>query len=182
RLSKLCKHFKCEIFSIEDLNIKASDKCRGARFNRLCNNQWCRTKFTQILEKYCKLNSIKLQKVIASYSSFLGNLIYRQENLPDMVLSSIEIGRRGYEFNLQYNRKVKNRKKNIIFPDLQLVKDRINHALEVLKYFESWHNLQELYYSLKNSKLKYRVSLESTDYKVFRFNHRKSYINLYSFI
>ena len=181
RLSQLCKHFKCEIFSIEDLNIKASDRCRGTRFNRLCNNQWCRGKFTQVLEKYCKLNSIKLQKVIANYSSFLGNIIYRQENLPDMVLSSIEIGRRGYEFNLQYIKKEKDKKKNIIFPDLTLVKDRINHALEVLKYSESWDNLQKLYYSLKNLKLKYRVSLDE-NLKFFRLTYRKSFINLYSFI
>lgn len=181
KLTALCKHYKSEIFVVEDLKMKSGDRGRGTAYNKLCNNQWCRTKFTQQLEKYCKLNSIQLLKVMANYSSFLGNLVYRQENLPDMVLSSIEIGRRGYEFSLQYIKKIKDKKKNIIFPDLKLVKDRVIHALEVLGYSESWINLQKLYYSLKNSKLKYRVPLDK-NLKFFRLTYRKSFINLYSFV
>lgn len=54
------------------------------------------------------------------YSSFIGNFLYRSLdlNLPDMCLSSIEIGRRAYEFYSQYITCTKEIKKNIVFPDL----------------------------------------------------------------
>ena len=32
------KHYKCSIFTIEDLNIKSKDTGNGKRFNRLCNS------------------------------------------------------------------------------------------------------------------------------------------------
>ena len=38
-------HYKCEIFSIEKLNMKSSNKEKGKRFNKLCNNQWNRNIF-----------------------------------------------------------------------------------------------------------------------------------------
>ena len=50
------------------------------------------------LTKRCNIHNIKLLKVKSEYSSFIGNFLYRHLNLPDMVLASIEIGRRGYEF------------------------------------------------------------------------------------
>ena len=132
------------------------------------------------MEKYCKLNNIKIIKINPAFSSFIGNLVFRNEQLFDACLSSIEIGRRAYEFNLQYIKKTKNKKKNIIFPELHVVKDRIEHALEVLNYSEKYENLKELYYQLKNRKLKYRFPLEN--YKeVFRLFSQKSFITLYSF-
>ena len=179
-LVKTIKHYHCEIVAIENLSIKSSDKERGKRYNRLCNNQWNRQKLYQQLEKYCKLNNIKIIKINPAFSSFIGNLVFRNEQLFDACLSSIEIGRRAYEFNLQYIKKTKNKKKNIIFPELHVVKDRINHALEVLNYSEKYENLKELYYQLKNRKLKYRFPLEN--YKeVFRLFSQKSFITLYSF-
>lgn len=39
QLVKLCKQFRCEIFSLEKLSMKSFDKERGKRFNRLVNNQ-----------------------------------------------------------------------------------------------------------------------------------------------
>ena len=51
KLTKLANHFRCEIFSLEDLNIKSSDKSKGRNFNRLLNNQWNRTLLVNILEK-----------------------------------------------------------------------------------------------------------------------------------
>ena len=101
-LAKLASHFRCEVFGIEDLRIASSDKSKGKNFNRLCNNQWNRRLLAHILEKSCKLYQIYFQKVIANYSSFIGNLVYREEKLPDPCLSSIEIGRRAYEFYYQH--------------------------------------------------------------------------------
>ena len=46
--------------------------------------------------------------------------------MPDMVLASIEIGRRGYEYSNQYIDKTKNKKKNIVFPDISDFDDFYN--------------------------------------------------------
>ena len=47
-----------------------------------------------------------------------------------MILASIEIGRRGYEFYNQYIVKTKEIKKNIIQPDLNLFNDLVIKSLE----------------------------------------------------
>lgn len=114
-LSKICKHFKCEICSIEDLNIQPTDTQKGKSLNKLVNNQWNRNKFENVLSKIINCSSTRLVKIHPEYSSILGNLIYRKEQLPDMVLSSIEIGRRGYEFYNQYliNRKEQKKEYNL---------------------------------------------------------------------
>ena len=100
-----------------------------------------------------------------------------------MVLSSIEIGRRGYEFNNQYLLNIKECKKNIIQPDFDLVKERISKSLEELKVQSQIQNFRELYSILKKSKVKYRFLLENSNIsRVFSKNYKKSYIKLYSFI
>lgn len=181
-LVKLAKYYHCELFTLEDLTIKHTDNTKGKRYNRLVNNQWCRNKLVSVLTKNCKLHGIKIQQVAANYSSFLGNMIYRQENLYDPELSALEISRRGYEYNLQYITKTKDKKKNIVFPELHSVKDRIDYALEVLGYFEEYENLRELYYSLKKMKLKYRLSWEQLSEPEFSsLFHTKSFIKVYNF-
>ena len=172
-LAKLANHFRCEIFSLENLNIKSSDKSRGRNFNRLVNNQWNRNLLVHILEKNCKLYQIHFQKVMANYSSFLGNLVYREEKLPDPCLASIEIGRRAYEFYHQYVVKDKNKEKNIIFDKLENVKDRIAKSLEEFGYSDTFESLSDLYYKLKKRKCNYRFSLE----KALKA-HRKSFSSL----
>ena len=172
-LAKLANHFRCEIFSLEDLNIKSSDKSKGRSFNRLCNNQWNRNLLVHVLEKNCKLYEIYFQKVLANYSSFLGNLVYREEKLPDPCLASIEIGRRGYEFYHQYVVKDKNKEKNIIFDKLENVRDRIAKSLEEFGYFDTFESLSDLYYTLKKRKCNYRFSLERA-----LKEHQKSFSSL----
>ena len=113
-------YYKCQIISIEDLSIKSSDKELGTKFNKLVNNSWCRNTFVNNLTKRCNIHNIKLLKVRPEYSSFIGNFLYRSLNLPDMVLASIEIGRRGYEFYNQYISKTKDIKKNIVRPNLTM--------------------------------------------------------------
>ena len=94
QLFNLCRHYHCECFSIEDLSIKSRDLNKGKKLNKLVNNQWNRNKFINCLKKLVNSSSTTLIEVKTEYSSILGNLIYREEHLPDMVLSSIEIGRR----------------------------------------------------------------------------------------
>ena len=172
-LSKLANHFRCEVFGIEDLKIVFSDKERGRKFNKLVNNQWNRTLLVHILEKNCKLYQIHFQKVLANYSSFLGNLVYRNEKLPDMCLASIEISRRAYEFYHQYILKDKEKTKNIIFDKLENVKDGIVKSLEEFGYSDTFENLLDLYYKLKKRKCNYRFFLEDA-LKV----HKKSFSSL----
>ena len=159
-LCKLANHYRCEVFGLEDLSIKSSDQKKGRRLNKLCNNQWCRNKLISTIKKLNELYNIKTQEIIANYSSFEGNLIYREEALPDMCLSSIEIGRRAYEFYHQYVLKDKSKDKNIIFDKLENVQNRVEKSLEELDYKGIFSNLKDLYYSLKKVKCKYRFSIE----------------------
>lgn len=159
-LCKLANHYRCEIFGLEDLNIKNADQEKGRKLNRLCNNQWCRNKLVSTIKKLNELYNIKTQEVLANYSSFEGNLIYREEALPDMCLSSIEIGRRAYEFYHQYVLKDKSKEKNIIFDKLENVQNQVEKSLEELDYKGTFSNLKDLYYSLKKVKCKYRFSIE----------------------
>lgn len=167
------------------MNIQSSDKSKGKRFNKLVNNQWNRSLLTHILEKNCNLYQIYFQKVIANYSSFLGNLVYRQEKLPDPCLSSIEIGRRAYEFYHQYILKDKEKQKNIIFDKLENVKNKINQSLEELNYFDTFSSLLDLYYKLKKMKCSYRFPLEKSIIELkeslFRKFYTKSYREYYIF-
>ena len=185
-LCKLANHYRCEIFGIEDLVISNSDKGKGKRFNKLCNNQWCRNILVSTIEKLNCLYEIKTQKVMANYSSFEGNLVYREERLPDMCLSSIEIGRRSYEFYHQHVLKDKNKEKNIIFDKIENVRNRVEKSLEELDYKGTWSNLLDLYYSLKKVKCKYRFSIEDAiKYHLDSFSSKvytKSYKTLYEFI
>ena len=181
-LFELAKHYKCEIFSIEELNMKTGNLNKGKKLNKLINNQWNRNKFINVLKKLVNSSSTILISIKPAYSSILGNLIYREEHLPDMILSSIEIGRRGIEFQNQYLLKIKECKKNIIQPDFELVKERISKSLEELNVQSQFQNFQEVYSILKKSKTKYRFLLENSNIsRVFRKNYKKSYVKVYSF-
>ena len=169
-------YYKCQIISIEDLNIKSSDKELGRKFNKLVNNSWCRNAFVNNLTKRCNIHNIKLLKVKSEYSSFIGNFLYRSLNLPDMILASIEIGRRGYEFYNQYISKTKQIKKNIIRPNLSMFNKLYLKSLEEFKLQPTYKDLIELYYFFKKSKLKYRLSIDDFNLQFFRFTSDKSYI------
>ena len=174
-LIDIVRHYRCELFGIEDLNIKSSNKEKGSRFNRLCNNIWNRNALTNNLSKRCNVFGIKILKVKANYSSFIGNLLFRDLEMPDMVLASIEIGRRACEFNLQYIKREKEIQHNIIQPNISDFKDLIFKSLEEFGIKEKFENLIDLYYVFKNSKLKYRVSL-SENLEFYRFGSSRSRI------
>ena len=182
KLERIAKHYRCEFFVMEDLSIPSKDNGKGKRFNRLCNQQWCRNRFCNILKKLCKLDKIKILEVIPNYSSFIGNLVYRSEKLPDFVLSSIEISRRGYEFNHQYILKDKEQKKNIVFGNFDEDKVIYIQSLEELGISEPFSSFKELYDKVKKSKVRYRFPLEQCSMMVFRKKHIKTYQTLYKFV
>jgi IS605 OrfB family transposase len=182
KLEKIANHYQCENFVMEDLTIPSKDNGKGKRFNRLCNQQWCRNRFTNIIKKLCKLDKIKILEVIPNYSSVIGNLVYRSEKLPDFILASIEISRRGYEFNHQYILKDKERKKNIVFGNFDEDKVVYVQSLEELNISEQFSSFQELYDIIKKSKTRYRFPLEQCFMMVFRKKHIKTYQTLYKFV
>ena len=187
KLIDICLHYNCECFCMEDLNFKKkkSDKPltkaqkkeekKMKRFRKLVNACWNRTKFELNLQKRCSIFDIKLIKVQPDFSSFIGNFLFRSLNLPDMVLASIEIGRRGYEFNLQYIKKIKEIKRNIIFPDLKAYKTYYTKSLEEFGLEDST-GLKDIYYELKKSKTRYRLSLEQTNTEFSRCFSKRSLI------
>ena len=182
KLERIANHYKCENFVMEDLSIPSKNNGKGKRFNRLCNRQWCRNRFCNILKKLCKLDKIKILEVIPNYSSFIGNLVYRSEKLFDPCLSSIEISRRGYEFNHQYILKDKDKKKNIVQGNFDEDKVVYIQSLEELGISEQFSSFQELYDKVKKSKARYRFPLEQCSMMVFSKNSIKNYQTLYKFI
>ncbi len=185
-LAEKSKHYKCEVFSIEDLSISTTDTKKGRKYNRLVNNSWNRNLLLKQIKKHINCSSTTLIEIDPSYTSKLGNILYRKEYLVDACLASIEIGRRGLEFFNQYISKRKPKEKIVIFPDLSAVKARLIQSLEELNMcneLESWENFKSL---VKDSKVRYRVSyLESLNkYSgvLFRKFHKRRFINTYVYL
>ena len=186
-LFNLAKHFHCEIFAIEKLNMKSSDKGIGKRFNRLCNNSWNRNLLTQQLQKLIDASSTTYIEVLPQYSSMIGNLVYRQEHLPDECLSSIEIGRRGINFSNQYIFNRRPKEKNVVFPNLDSVKSQLVLSLEELNIdvpeFIDW---KTILYKVKKSKVKYRFSTSDAikwhKEGLFSNFYKNKYIEVYTYI
>ena len=169
-INNLINYWKCKRLSIEDLNIKPSDKGQGKNFNRLCNNVWDRTLVSNKLLILSNIYGYELVKVNPLYSSFIGNLVYGDSETPDMVAASIEIARRGY----------KKYEKNWFYPvfDIDCLDERWKQTLAGVK---DWRNA---FLKIKNSKVKYRVLLNDDIIQnaVFSKFNRKSKVIIYSFV
>ena len=161
------KYYKCEVFGLEELDIKSKDRDKGKHFNKLVNNVWNRNKLINNIKKRCDIYSIRVILVKPNYSSFVGNFLFRDLKLPDMVLASIEIGRRCYEFKTQYINKSKDKRKNIILPDVNDFNDRYIKSLEEFGIPGEIRDLVGVYNFLKNAKSRYRVSLDELNHLEF---------------
>src|SRR5271157_1396644 len=162
KLFNLFRGFNCSILGIEKLDIEPKDNKKGKNYNRLVINEWLRNCLVNQIEKRIDRIHAKVVKVLPNYSSFVGNFLYRDLNLPDPVLSSIEIGRRALEFNAQYIEKTKAKEKIIVFPAIERVRHLLAKPLEGFGIqtcqFEDWLGLYGMF---KNSKRRYRVSLDT---------------------
>ena len=168
-ISNLINYWKCKKLSIEELNIKSSDKGQGKNFNRLCNNVWDRSLITNKLMMLSNIYGYELVEVNPVYSSFIGNLVYGDETTPDMVAASIEIARRGY----------KKYEKNWFYPvfDIDCLDEQWKQTLAGVKDWKT------AFLKIKNSKVKYRVLLDDIiQNAVFSKFNRKSKVTIYSFI
>ena len=143
--------------------MSASNKGKGKKYNRLVNNMWCRKAFASNLKKRLTLAEIFIFEVPAAYSSYVGNLLYRQ--YPDMVGSSIEISRRVFL--------ILNRAKFAMFPSFTGSVSALTQSLEELglkadKLIRNVKGWKELCGKIKNSRVRYRVPLDRFRFKVFR--------------
>ena len=139
-LCLIAQMWQCEIFAVEDLNMPSKDRQKGKNYNALVNNNWLRNILDENIEKRTHIMNIKFLKVKCQYSSFVGNFLFRHlldsdgYHYPDMVLSAIEISRRGYEFHRQYCLPYKGEHvKNIIQP---LISDFEELYVKSLEEFE----------------------------------------------
>ena len=168
-INSLINYWKCKKLSIEDLNIKQSDKGQGKNFNRLCNNVWDRNLVTNKLLMLSNIYGYELVKVNPAYSSFIGNLVYGNSETPDMIAASIEIARRGY----------KKYEKKWFYPafDVDCLDEQWKQTLAGVK---DWKNA---FLKIKNSKVKYRVLLNDiVQNAVFSKFNIKSKVISYLFI
>lgn len=171
RIITIANHFNVSKIVLEELNIKSKNHSKGRAFNKLVNNDWNRNIIISSLKKHCNINNIKYLEVNPAYSSTIGNLLYGDSKTPDMVASSIEVGRRGY----------KKFSKGWFYPSVESLKNTGNRWKEDLySRFDSWI---EIHREIKNSKMKYRVLLEDCcPDAVFRLSSMKSYTYLYSYL
>lgn len=168
QIIKKCKHFKVGKFGIEDLLFKVGDSGKGKNFNRLTKNKWKREALISALKKQCLLSGIEFIEVNPAYSSVIGNLM---NNTSDPIAASLEIARRAM---FKYV-------KGKFYPKLIKNEDLLNRWKESASWiYNSW---KELFDIIKMSGVRYRHSLNSLEYKVFKFKSCKSKINiLYNFI
>lgn len=165
-ISQLAKQFKCKSVFIEDLEFKNPLSIKVS--NRKNKNLWKRTLFVSNLNKRLHILGVNLYKINPAYSSFIGNL---QHEYTDAINASIEIARRGSEYHLRKNTKG-------FYPPLA-----VKHRWK--KMATTHTEWKSLFSQIKNSKLKYRVSLNEVskyNFKVFKQNssHKSRVLN-YSF-
>ena len=97
-LFNVANHYKCSMFVMEDLNFNEGKESLkvSKEANRQTKNVWYRGLFAQMITKLTTQYGISLIEVEPSYSSFIGNIMYKNF---DPINSAIEIGRRGlYKF------------------------------------------------------------------------------------
>lgn len=168
KIIELCNYWKVSSISIEELKIEHKSLEKGKRLNRLCLNDWCRNLTINNLKLLASVYGIKFIDVNPCYSSQIGNILYGNNSTPDMIASSIEIGRRGY----------KKFSKGWFYPrftkSLNLLNEQWKQTLRD-NFIKDW---KELFSLIKNSKLKYRILLDNCKNNgVFSLNNKKSLVS-----
>ena len=181
QLFMLCKHYRCETFAMEDLDMK-SKAIGNKRINRLINNLWCRNLLTHQIKKHILCSPTAFIAVQPQYSSVIGNIVYRDKRLPDPILASIELSRRGFEYSTQYIYKRRQLRKTVILPDFNSVRTRILLSLEEMGICGHVKNWTELFSTVKKSGVKYRFPLAEC-FSVSHFSkfYKQRLLTMYSF-
>ena len=158
-LISFAKSHNCSSFAIEQLNIKNKNHGKGKKFNKLINNKWNRNYLINQLVKRTNIEGIGLTLVNPAYSSIIGNLVHQ---LPDAISAAIEIGRRS--------------RKGAPFYPVVISEDILANRWKEAQGW-SYNNWKELTSCLKNSKVRYRVSMSNIVFEPFMSNASKVLVN-----
>ena len=177
RLVNLAKHYRCEYFVYEKLEIESNDRGKGKIFNKICNT-WRRNKIIDNINKRCNIVGIKTQEIIAQYSSFIGQI--DNENEYDSIAAAIELSRRGLLFVRKYNYNetidIKGQIIGIKNKLSEYLMDRWKKKLNINKNLITY---KDLYDEIKKMRYSYR-NLFQFNWFYFRLNSYKSYVYLYN--
>lgn len=152
QIIQLLKAFNVKNISLEDLNMKSKNHNKGKKYNKLCNNDWNRNLFVNNLKKRCAVKGINVYNINPAYTSVIGNLMYEYS---DPINASVEVARRGYQFNKMYI-------KNSFYPKFSLKNQWNQWKKEVGLFTEDW---KDFYKHLKTLDMKYRVPINQLVYK-----------------
>lgn len=144
------KHLRVDKVFVEQLNFKTESLGKGRNLNRLCKNQWKKSKFISSLKKFYP----KLYEINAAYTSTIGNVL--NPTLPDPIAASTAIAKRGYELVIKRSKQF-----YPVVPTLKYLEDLWKET--TIPVFTTW---KELHDWIKNTGMKYRVPIPSR--KVFR--------------
>ena len=148
-LISFMKSHHCSQLAVEQLQIKTKNHNKGKHFNRLVNNRWNRNFILNQLVKRTNIEGITLKQINPAYSSIIGNLIHQ---LPDAISAAIEIGRRS-------------RRNAEFYPPVISEDILANRWKEALGW--SYNSWKELSQCLKNSGVRYRISMSNIVFEPF---------------
>lgn len=174
RLVTIAKHYKCEYFIYEKLNIESGDKGKGKNYNRMCNS-WRRGIYVEKIQKWCNLYGIKHQGIIPQYSSFVGQIDNPGEF--DSIAAAIEMSRRGLLFirkycygeQVEFDFKLKR----------EISLDLVDHWKKKLN-LEDISTYGKLYFQIKKARNDYR-NLFQFNWFSLRMSSWKSFVSIYLF-
>lgn len=174
-LVETAKHYKCEYFAFESLNIKSNNKGKGKAFNKFCNNDWRRNRLTKSITKHCNILGIKTQEIILEYSSFIGQI--RNEEDYDSIAAAIELSRRAWLFISYYKyndtREIKGNIVGIMRKLPECLINRWKKRLNVKKLT----TYKSLYLEIKKMGYSYRRLFDPKSFS-FRLKSAKSLVNI----
>lgn len=155
-IGRWLKHLKVDKVFIEQLSFKSGSIGLGKSLNRLCKNQWKRSKFESSLKKFYP----KLYEINAAYTSTIGNIL--NPALPDPIAASTAIANRGYELVIK-----KSKQFYCELPTQKYLEDLWKET--EIPVFNSWKELHDF---IKNAGLKYRVPIpEKEGFRNFSSRH-----------
>ncbi len=131
------KHYKVSYFIIEDLDNLNKDNYGNKTSNRKNKLEFKKNYIFSIIERRCNETGTVLKKVNPVYSSFVGNLMYKEY---DPIASSLELLRRGIgQYKLGFRLVPEYDQNNVIT-------DQIDGYVDL----DQFKSFQELFKSIRN--------------------------------
>jgi IS605 OrfB family transposase len=156
-LFKLIKHYKCSYIVTEELNLNNPDLGNKVS-NRKVNNLWNRTLIKELINRRCNETGTILIEVNPVYTSFIGNIVYKEY---DPVAASLEICRRGiYKYS-----------KGGFYPEIDITNFINDERYDKIKECLTWKDMYSLFIT---SKWSYRRELIDFSFIGYHLGNEKS--------